>query len=163
MVTGLLQWPCLTLCLQLLSCLIVLVLVRACQGRLNYSGTLLKLRITPGASFKTLCPSVSEQPNYWDYGLFIMKYISLLLDNPRMFIWPGPRSWSCKFWILVWSSGCSCSAQWDWSIGGRTSKGAAGGMWLLIWKAGKLKLPIIDFTNVKVKWYIWFNKYGRFF
>ena len=47
---------------------------------------LLKLRITPGASFKTLCPSVSEQPNYWDYGLFIMKYISLLLDNPRMFI-----------------------------------------------------------------------------
>ena len=25
---------------------------------------LLKLRITPGASFKTLCPSAPEQPNY---------------------------------------------------------------------------------------------------
>ena len=75
---------------------------RSCMPReAKLFGHFLKLRITPGASFKTLYPSVPEQPNYLDCGLFVMKYIKHLLENPQRFIDlvrdPDPASFG--FWF----------------------------------------------------------------
>ena len=62
---------------------------------------LLKVRMTPGESFTIRCPSVPEQPNYADCGLFIIKYLQLVMENPQRFIDlvqdPDPASFG--FWF----------------------------------------------------------------
>ena len=119
-----------------------------------FGNFLLKLRITPGPSIKTLCPSVPEQPNFADCGLFVIKYIQLVMQNPQTFVDlvrdPDPVSFG--FWFDHQDVRVLRSEIGQLVVGLAKEQREEGGY--LHSQQGELKLPIIDFTKVKEKGYI---------
>ena len=83
-----------------------------------------------------------------------MKYISLLLDNPQTFVdlVRDPDHASVGFWFYHQDVRVLRS-EIDQLVVGLAKEQREGGGYLY-GQQGELKLPIIDFTKVKVKWYI---------
>ena len=83
-----------------------------------------------------------------------MKYIQLVMENPQMLIdlVRDPDHASVRFWfdhqdVRVLRS------EIDQLVVGLAKEQREGGGYLY-GQQGELKLPIIDFTKLKVKWYI---------